>query len=792
MNTQSHIDTQKSNSRFSARYIKIMAISSFIVLAISATLLVIESNRKIVYEQDRYASEFRSHSLALDSLVVSIGEHLNAFEEIASHFFRDQELKQDYDSLSNFSSKENYTYQFLADAEQGFYHLDRLPTGYAAEYVGNLTGEGSIGSVDKALSDEITMALLLNSAFQAAKENIPDSSWIYYTSKNKFINIYPWVVSSGFRYSDELLTHEFYHWGLPEVNPERATFWTPAYIDEAGEGLMVTSAKPVYRNDEFLGTVAIDITLHQLIAFAQEFEPELGQMMIINKQNQLIAHHSLANASGDAKIMKVKTLNDVLPIPLQEDAQKLFQQDEMTVQKFNQRYYMWYSMKNAPWRVLYLFNDDQFNLGYKARLNADFFLLIAALAIILYVSYKVTFKEFIFPAEKLVNHIALENEKGAEPESTDQENNKKKEVKVPPPWRPWFAKITQVFAENHNMIEEIKEKNEILLEKNTALERYMPKTIIILDVEPRSGSTTIGNYLSHTFAAAASSDTKSTVYLEFPNMGKVFKDFDIKQKELTYHHPDGYDIWGGYDFGVMPEDAHPSMLINKLLENYNNVVLNLGVNESGILPSEQEVFLNYAKVIILVAPHDEAYCPTFDRLCDYLRQQVRQDKTSIYVLKNEVQANQESPCTTKVTIDFSIPYLPDLPAFSADSFSLPEAAQPVMTELVDRVERVHQISVFIPTTINIDEVVDTSGYVERTMAFFGEKFGGATCNEANGVWNSSKGDLVSETVNIVVSYTTEDSLNMYVDDVIEYVKVIKDELSQDAMAIEINKKLILI
>lgn len=776
------MNKKQSNSQFSARYIKIMAISSFIVLAISATLLVIESNQKILYEQARYSSEFRSHSLALDNLVVSIGEHLNAFEEIATHFFRDQTLKKDSDRLPVENSNENYTYQFLTDSPQGYYHLDNLPVGYVADYVGNLTGEGAIERVNSFVRDEITMALLLNSAFQAAKENIPDSSWIYYTSKNKFINIYPWVLSDAFRYSDELLTHEFYHWGLPDTNSDRSTFWTPAYIDEAGEGLMVTSAKPIYRDDEFLGTVAIDITLHQLIAFAQEFEPHIGQMMIINKQNQLIAHHSLISKLDDPKVMKVKTLSSVLPPSLQEDYSKLFEQNEMTVQQLNDRYYMWYSMKNAPWRVIYLFNDNQFNLGYKARLNVDFFLLIAALAIILYLSYKVTFKEFIFPAEKLVNHIALESEKGTD----------KKTIKVPPPWRPWFAKITQVFAENHNMIEEINEKNEILLEKNTALERYMPKTIILLDVEPKSGSTTVGNFLSHTFAEAAS-DSKSTVYLEYPAMEKVFQDFDIKQTEQTYHHPDGYDILGGYDFGVMPTDAHPSMLINKLLENYNNVVLNLGVDASGELPSAQEVFLNYAKVIILIAPHDESYCQTFDRLCDYLRQHVRQDKTSIYVLKNQVKAEQtESPCLKDIKADFTLPYLADIEAFNANTFTLPEEAKPVVGELVDRVERVHQISVFIPTTINIDEVVDTSRYVERTMAFFGEKFGGATCNEANGVWNSSKGDLVAETVNIVVSYTTEDSLNMYVDDVIEYVKVIKAELSQDAMAIEINKKLILI
>jgi len=765
-----------SKKSFSSRYINIMAISSFIVLSISATLLVLESNQKIQYEKSRYSFEFRSHSLALDNLVVSIGEHLNAFEDNAAHFFRDQMLEK----KANLAAHSSYTYQFLQNTVSGLYELNVVPIGYLPEHIGKLSGEGKIEAVSTLLSDEVAMSLALNSLFQAAKENIPSSSWIYYTSKNKFINIYPWELAQAFHYSDELLTHEFYKWGLPENNPDRMAFWTPVYIDEAGQGLMVTSAKPVYRENEFLGTVAIDITLNQLIDFANEFEPEVGSMMIINEQNQVVAHHTLANKDESHTTKEVILFEDILPDELQTVFQNMFNKTEMVVQGVNGRYYMWYNMKNAPWRVLYLFNDNQFNLMHKARLNVDFFFLMIVLAIILYLSYKVTFREFIFPAEKLVNHIALENKKETVTEP----------IKVPPPWRPWFEKISKVFAENHNMIEEIKQKNETLLEKNTALERYMPKTIILLTVEPNVGSSTIGNFLSHAFADVAS-DSKSTVYLEYPKMEKTFTDFSIKQDDLTYHHPDGYDIWGGYDFGVMPKDAHPSMLINKLLENYNNVVLNLCVDATGTIPTEQETFLHYAKVIILIAPHSEKYALPFNQLSDYLKQHVRQDKTSIYTLKNQINKN-ESDLMKSIVADFTLPHLTESLTFSSDSFILPEDAKPVITELVDRVERVHQISVFIPTTVNIDEIVDTSQYVEKTMAFFGEKFGGATCNEANGVWNSSKGDLVSETVNIVVSYTTEDNLNMYVDDVIEYVKIIKAELSQDAMAIEINKKLILI
>jgi len=739
-----------------------MSITYLIVVVISAALLFIQSSEKLKNEKIRITGEFKSHSLALDNLVVSIEEHLNLFHKKAESNFIDG-----FDE-SNPSSM----FLSLSNSEEGSYHLDNIPESYGKENLGNLTGYGNISSIDDSLKDEIEMALSLNSLFQAAKENIPNSSWIYYTSKRRFINIYPWVDSSSFSYLDELKTHEFYRWGLPENNVDGSSFWTPVYIDEAGDGLMVTSAKPIYRNGEFIGTVAIDITLDRLIDFVSRFDHEAGEMLIVNEQDQIIAHPSLGKNFGNES--KLKMLDDVLPGNVSGNSANLFDENPMKIQAYNEYNYIWYEMKSAPWRVLYIYNDH--NLGFKSwiRSNADFFMLIIALSVMIYISNKVTFKEFINPAGKLVNHISLESK-----EIEGEVDNK-----VPPPWLPWFDKITEIFSENKHLIEEIKEKNETLLEKNTALERYMPKTIVIISTQSGCGSSTVGHMLARSFMETAS-ETKSTVYLEYPCLGKAFSDCSIADEGNIYHHPNGFDIWGNYDFGVMPELARSSMLMNNVLENYSNVVIN--IDAKNVADSEIDVFLKYAKVIVLMLPTESEYKSDFDCISKQIRNNVRQDKTSIYTLFNSV-----SNIDADVSSDFSVPYLGSEIGFSRSNFDVPATASSVVNELIDRVERTHQISVFIPTTTNIDEVSDTSAYVDKTMALFGKQFGGATCSEANGVWNSSRGALVSETVNIVSSYTTEDGLNKYVDDVIEYVKVIKKELNQDAMAIEINKKLILI
>ena len=78
------------------------------------------------------------------------------------------------------------------------------------------------------------------------------------------------------------------------------------------------------------------------------------------------------------------------------------------------------------------------------------------------------------------------------------------------------------------------------------------------------------------------------------------------------------------------------------------------------------------------------------------------------------------------------------------------------------------------------------------MAFMAERFGGATCKIVNGVWLSDRVGLVGEVVYVVYSYLTQSDMTRYLDEVVDYLKGLKRELNQEAMALEINRKLTLI
>ena len=80
-------------------------------------------------------------------------------------------------------------------------------------------------------------------------------------SDRDFVNLYPWVSSDDFTYSEQYKTLDFFSIATAgKQSPSARTIWTPAYLDEAGEGMMVTLSGPVYDEDDFMGVVSLDLT----------------------------------------------------------------------------------------------------------------------------------------------------------------------------------------------------------------------------------------------------------------------------------------------------------------------------------------------------------------------------------------------------------------------------------------------------------------------------------------------------------------------------------------------------
>lgn len=101
----------------------------------------------------------------------------------------------------------------------------------------------------------------------------------------------------------------------------------------------------------------------------------------------------------------------------------------------------------------------------------------------------------------------------------------------------------------------------------------------------------------------------------------------------------------------------------------------------------------------------------------------------------------------------------------------------------------HVVKVYIPSTIH-DIPVDNSEYVKRASILLSECYGGATSSDAyNGSWVSNSGALISERVCIVYAYATDLMINNGLAKVYDFARLLRDEMKQEAVSIEIDNRL---
>ena len=103
-----------------------------------------------------------------------------------------------------------------------------------------------------------------------------------------------------------------------------------------------------------------------------------------------------------------------------------------------------------------------------------------------------------------------------------------------------------------------------------------------------------------------------------------------------------------------------------------------------------------------------------------------------------------------------------------------------------------QVKIYVPSTINTDEEVDTSLWVDRTLFLLSNEFGGATSTKSLGAWISNKGELIKENVTLVFAYAKQNQLEVSIDKIYDFCLHMKSALSQEAIAFEVNGELYLV
>lgn len=103
-----------------------------------------------------------------------------------------------------------------------------------------------------------------------------------------------------------------------------------------------------------------------------------------------------------------------------------------------------------------------------------------------------------------------------------------------------------------------------------------------------------------------------------------------------------------------------------------------------------------------------------------------------------------------------------------------------------------KVTVYVPATIDIDKEIDNKEFVDRAATLLSDCFGGATSTDALGYWTSPTAGLVKEKTTMVFAYASEKDLRNKLDQVIDLCEDLKKEMTQDAIALEINGEMFFI
>lgn len=235
--------------------------------------------------------------------------------------------------------KETELYRLLQyDPWEDSFNLDIAKETKYEKSAGNLTGKGRIP--EKGINrDELNLALKYNEFFSNFYERLEGVEWLYYTSENEFVNLYPWVPSKEFKYFAGIKNLDFYRLADPGHNPQRRILWTPVYQDHAGRGMVVTLSSPIYNSGSFMGVISLDLSTEKL---SELIETKYESYLVDVKDSVIATDTSTVSGKLPVNFFTIYGNNQIKP--------EMVKSAEDDVINLSGRYYMHYSsFDKVPW-----------------------------------------------------------------------------------------------------------------------------------------------------------------------------------------------------------------------------------------------------------------------------------------------------------------------------------------------------------------------------------------------------------------------------------------------------------
>ncbi|MCG8117735.1 MAG: hypothetical protein N0E45_20585, partial [Candidatus Thiodiazotropha endolucinida] len=334
------------------RTLFIVVLPLFIIITVLAANQYHDQQAQVVANLRQTTS---SYAFALDGIAKQANDHVLQLKAWSENYLTSPPSYPS-DLRNHFKPK-------LLNGQLDAYTLDGVPNDKRA-FVGQLVWNGQDPRQTGIGDVSIDQALEFFSLARLTHDVSDYFQWSYFFSTQlNSVAVYPWfsteeiLAASGMtslrKSIDKWFEYEIYQAGTPQKNPERKTYWTAPYIDAGGTGAMVSLGAPVYLENEFHGIVGTDVKLITLERFLQNLKPTAGRLLILNKQQMLLAD---SNGVPPDTIMSAAEL---FPNVFGEQWKQKHVQDDQEYRDTNGHILVTQQTRHAPWILIYLVSHDE-------------------------------------------------------------------------------------------------------------------------------------------------------------------------------------------------------------------------------------------------------------------------------------------------------------------------------------------------------------------------------------------------------------------------------------------------
>ena len=321
--------------------------------------------------------------------------------------------------------------QALEASPQGF-HRDRLQE---RDGGANLVGRGALDGREPQFYCDLSAALALDSHLMAMAFHLPHAARARVISASGFALQWPWTPSVAAPFDPAIYGNALWQLSQPGVNPDGLKFWAPPHFAGEDTGLLVPVVAPVVRDGHLRAAVSIDISLDYLNRVNRGFGYPLGSISLLDAQGRVLAHPRLF--AEPLLVRAPGQLDQVLPARDVESMDALMAVAPGKAVGVGELYLLRRGFISAPWQMVFAVPRRDLWWRVLAEHGPSMVAMLAALAILMALTYWITSREFVGPAAKLVGHLVAES--NGQPQAIPR---------VPQVWRPWFRSITRAFRES--------------------------------------------------------------------------------------------------------------------------------------------------------------------------------------------------------------------------------------------------------------------------------------------------------------------------------------------------------